>query len=191
MRQKMKTKGMRKDRGAGLIILIIVLAFLLSVGILLLFVTGTGSLVAGNVRLQERAFNAAEAGFDAVFRLMNDNIISGAFSDFAGQYRTDFGGSANVLDAPFLSYDVPNPLYFRRLTDEELWEDIENNPGDTIFFNQPLPNDNSLRYTVFLINDEAPGVAANDKDCLVVCIGKAGENTYARIEVKIEIQEST
>lgn len=186
----MKTNATRKDRGAGLIILIIVLAFLLVVGILLIFVTGTGSQVAGNIRQQERAFNVAEAGFDAAFALINENITSGLISDFSGQYRTDFSGSANVLDVPFLSYDVPNPLYFRRLTDEELWQDIENNPADTIFFNQPLPNDNSLRYTVFLINDEAPGVAVNDKDCLVVCIGKAGDNTYARIEVKIEIQES-
>jgi hypothetical protein len=187
----MKTKGMRKERGAGLIILILVLAFLLGVGTLLLFVTGTGSQVAGNVRLQERAFNAAEAGFDAVFRLMNDNIINGVISDFSGQYRTDFGGSVNVLDVPLLSYDVPNPLYFRRLTDEELWEDIETNPADTIFFNQTLPHDSSLSYTVFLINDEAPGVTVNDKDCLVVCIGKAGDNTYARIEILIEIQQST
>ncbi len=186
----MKTKGMRKDRGVGLIIVILVLAFLLGVGILLLFVTGTGSRVAGNVRLQERAFNAAEAGFDAVFRLLNDNIINGTLSDFAGQYRTDFGGSANVLDEPFLSYDVPNPLYFRRLTDEELWNDVMAAPANALFIDQALPSDASLRYTVFLINDEPPSVAVNDMDCLVICIGKAGENTYTRIEVKIEIQES-
>lgn len=186
----MKNQGMRKDRGAGLIILIIVLAFLLGVGILLIFITGTGSQVAGNVRLQERAFNAAEAGFDAVFRLLNDNIIGGTISDFSAQYRTDFGGSANVLDVPFLSYDVPNPLYFRRLTDEELWEDVKADTANAIFIDQPLPNDDSLRYTVFLINDEAPGTTPNDRDCLIVCIGKAGENTYARIEILIEIQST-
>ncbi len=185
----MGRREMNKDRGAAIIVLIMVIAFLMTVGILLLFVTGTGPEVAGNVRLQERAFNAAEAGFDAVWRLLNETILSGAMVDFSGQYRTTYNGQP--LDIP-PTESQPNPYYFRLLTDEQLVKDFENDPTNVIFLNQPLANDLSLSYTVFLINDEAaPGVTPNDRDCIVVCIGRAARNTYARIEVVIEIQEST
>jgi hypothetical protein len=189
MRKKMDARNTRKDRGVGLIILIMVIAFLLTVGILLLFVTGTGPEVAGNVRLQERAFNAAEAGFDAIWRVLNESILNGTISDFSAQYRTTYNGQP-VLDIP-PTESLDNPYYFRMLTDEELVADMERDPSNVLFVNQPLSNDPSLSYTVFLINDEAGGITPNDRDCLVVCIGRAGQNTFARIEVMIEIQEST
>ncbi len=185
----MDKRKTRKDRGAGLIILIMVIAFLLTVGILLLYVTGTGPEVAGNVRMQERAFNAAEAGFDAAWRVLNENIIEGVITDFSTQYRTTYNGQP-VLDIP-PTESLDNPYYFRMLTDEELVSEFERDPTNIVFLNQTLPNDPSLSYTVFLIDDEAGGVIPNDRDCLVVCIGRAGRNTYARIEVMIEIQEST
>jgi hypothetical protein len=174
-----------KERGAGLIVLIIVIAFLLAVGILLLFVTGTGPAVAANVRLQEQAFNAAESGFDEVWRVLNESLTGGSITDFTTLYRTNFGGQPG-LDDPI------SVNYFRRLTDAELVADVVSDHGPSnpaLFLDQPLPNDNSLTYTVFLINDEAmAGVPPNDMDCLVVCIGRAGQDTYARIEVVIEIQ---
>jgi len=182
----MKKTGIRKDRGTGLIVLIMVIAFLLAVGIILLFVTGTGSEVAGNIRLQERAFNAAEAGFDEVWRYLNENIVSGAILDFSAQYRTDFNGNVNVLDDPADT----NPYYFRKLTDEELVADVIKDPANAIFVNQPLPDDNTLTYTVFLINNEAAGVAQNDMNCIIVCIGRAGRNTYVRLEILVEIQST-
>ena len=178
----MRKRTRRKDRGSGLIILIIVIAFLLSVGILLLFVTGTGPAVAGNVRLQERAFNAAEAGFDEVWRVLNDTIITGTWPDFGSQYRTTFQGQVG-LDDPL------SDNYFRKRTDEELVADMVSDSTNTIFVNQPLPNDPSLSFTVFLIDDEAlTGATPNDRDCIIVCIGRAGQDTYARIEVVVEIQ---
>jgi hypothetical protein len=179
-----KKRMTRRDRGAGLIIMIIVVAFLLSVGILLLFVTGTGSAVATNVRQQERAFSAAEAGFDATFESLNTGIvISKSVTDFSTMYRTTFGGQPG-LDDP------ASPNYFRRRTDDELWADVVSDPTNAVFVNQPLSTDSSLTYTVFLVNDEAvAGVTANDMDCLVICLGRAGRNTYARIEVTIEIHQ--
>jgi len=177
-----------KERGAGIIVLIMVIAFLFAVGLTLLYVTGTGPQVAGNIRLQERAFNAAEAGFDAAWRVLNENIVSGAITDFSSQYRTTYNGQP--LDVPPTSA-VDNPYYFRLLTDAELIAEFERDPTNVLFLNQPLPSDPSLSYTVFLINDEAGGGTPNDRDCLVICIGRAGRNTYARIEVMIEIQEST
>ncbi|MGQ9671552.1 MAG: pilus assembly PilX family protein [Candidatus Aminicenantales bacterium] len=185
----MGKRRLNQEKGSAIIVLIMVIAFLLTVGILLLFVTGTGPEVAGNIRQQERAFNAAEAGFDAVWRVLNENIISGMITDFSAQYRTDYNGQP-VLDLPPTD-NSPNPYYFRALTDEELIADFERDPANVLFLNEPLPNDPSLSYTVFLINDEAGGGTPNDRDCLVVCIGRAGRNTYARIEVLIEIQEST
>jgi hypothetical protein len=183
----MKKKGTNNDRGIGIIVLILVLAFLLAVGLVLLYVTGTGPQVAGNVRLQQRAFDAAEAGFDEVWRYLNENILSGAILDFSNLYRTDYDGHANVLDDPGLT-GSPNPYYFRKLTDEELAADIIKDPTNAIFVNQPLPGDSTLTYSVFLINNEATGVVQNDRDCIIVCIGRAGRNTYARLEVVVEIQ---
>jgi hypothetical protein len=184
----MKITTPTRERGAGLIVMIIVIAFLMSVGILLLFVTGTGSAAAGNVRQQGRAFDAAEAGFDAVFEQLNANIIlNQTLADFSLLYRTTFDGQPG-LDDPAAS--PANPNYYMRRTDEELWQDVVKNPANAIFVNQPLATDGSLAYTVFLINDEAaPGITLNDRDCDVVCIGRAGRDTYARIVVKIEIQQ--
>jgi len=184
----MKTQMSPRERGVGLIIMIIVIAFLLSVGILLLFVTGTGSAVAGNVRQQERALDAAEAGFDATFEQLNSNIIlNQTISDFTLLYRTIFNGQPGLDDS---SPNPANPNYYMRLTDEELWADVVKDPTNAIFVNQPLTTDSSMAYTVFLINDEgAPGVTINDRDCDIICLGRAGRNTYARIIVKIEIQQ--
>lgn len=174
-----------EERGVGLIILIMVTAFLLAVGVLLVFITGTGPEVAGNIRMQERAFNAAEAGFDAAWRFLNENILGGSVADFSSLYRTTFEGSPG-LDDPNSDY------YFRKRTDEELVADVIKShtfPYDALFADEPMPNDPSLAYTVFIINDEAmPGVTQNDRDCIMVCIGRAGRNTHARIEVEIEIQ---
>lgn len=172
----------RRDRGVGLIIMIIVVAFLLSVGILLLYVTGTGSSVAGNVRSQERAFSAAEAGFDATFQGLNASVTGGSISDFASMYRTTFGGQVG-LDDP------ASTNYFRRRTDAELWADVVSHPTNAVFVNQTLTTDTSLAYTVFLINDEAiTGVTPDNEDCLIICIGRAGK-TYARLEITIEIHQ--
>jgi hypothetical protein len=190
----MKRDKMRKDRGVTLLILIIVIAFLLSIGLLLLFVTGTGPEVANNVRLQERAFNAAEAGFDEAWRAINDLIISGTIADFAGHYRTKYSTYGDVLDVKWLAPNVPNPQYFRRITDEELVADMISDDINVLIPYTQLQNDSSLGYLVFLIDDEKDsgtpqaGFPVNDRDCIVVCIGRAGQNTYARIEVVIEIQ---
>ena len=184
----MKNDKMRKDRGVTLLILIIVIAFLLSVGLLLLFVTGTGPEVASNVRLQERAFNAAEAGFDEAWRAINDLIISATWADFAGQYRKKYSTYGDVLDFPGTDA-VSNPYFFRSVTDAELVADMISDPTNVLIPYTQLPNDSSLGFVVFLIDDEnLTGATPNDRDCIVVCIGRAGQNTYARIEVVIEIQ---
>ena len=123
----MNTLRSSKERGAGLIVMIIVTAFLLGVGILLLFVTGTGSAVAGNVRQQSRAFDAAEAGFDAAFEQLNANIIQNqTLTDFGLLYRTTFNGQPG-LDDP--SPNPANPNYYMRRTDEELWADLAADPA--------------------------------------------------------------
>lgn len=181
----MNANRSRKERGAGLIILVMVTAFLLAVGLLLVFITGTGPEVAANIRMQERAFNAAEAGFDEAWRFLSDNILGGSVGDFSTLYRTTFDGQPG-LDLPDSEY------YFRKRTDEELVADVVKNhaiPTDALFVEQAMLNDPSLAFTVFIINDEAMfGVTPNDRDCILVCIGRAGRDTFARIEVEIEIQ---
>src|SRR4030042_5609346 len=149
----MKKDKMRKDRGLTLLILIIVIAFLLSVGTLLLSVTGTGPEVASNIRLQERAFNAAEAGFDEAWRELNDRIISGAWLYVAGQYRKKYSTYGDILDYPGTDL-APNPYFFRSVTDAELVADMTSDNANTLYVNQPLTNDSTLSFTVFLIDDK-------------------------------------
>jgi hypothetical protein len=187
------------ERGSGLIVIIVVIAFLLSVGIVVVTVTSTGPKVAGNVRNQEEAFNAAEAGFDAS-RVQMENLFSnGTWTSFDTHYLEQPAG----IDIPTLG-SAFNPLYFRSLSDEELLGLIDAN-GDglpdlpnTIFFQQPFTktsagaDDLRYTYTAFLINDEAGAGTVDPNDVLLVTIGvvRAGTRVLAtsRLEVVLAVQ---
>ena len=173
-----------RERGSGLIIVIMIVAFMLAVGMLLLTVTGTSPKASDSVRLQGLAFDAAEAGFNAAWVYLNDAFNSGVFTTFGGHYRTTFNG-VEGLDNPALP-----DSYFRGLTDEQIVEDCAAHPDPTsiIFNSEPLATDPRCTYTVFLINDEAPGtIAPNDNDCILLCIGRGPRNTYKRLEIVIEV----
>lgn len=192
----MKVNKLNKKRGISLIIVIMVMAFLFSIGLLLLSITGTGPYIAGNVRFYQEAFNAAEAGFDSAWASLNDLFISGAWTSFAGHYLEQPLG----IDNP----DKNNPLYFRRLTDEEILSLLDsNNDGqadypNVLYFNEDwieegkAREDLDYRYTCFLINDEAGGVTEDPGDAILVCIGvvKAQKKILAtsRLEVKIAFE---
>ena len=176
-----RDKDNRRERGSGLIVIIMIVAFMLAVGMLLLTVTGTSPKVSESLRLQGMAFDAAEAGFNAAWVILNDNFLNRVSSSFNGQYRTNFGGSPG-LDDPL------SPSYFRGLTDEQIVADIATDPTNAIFNSEPLATDPRCAFTVFLINDEAPGtITPNDNDCILVCIGRGPRNTYKRLEIVIEV----
>jgi len=180
-----------RERGSGLIVIIMIVAFMLAVGMLLLTVTGTSPKASDSMRLQGLAFDAAEAGFNAAWVALNDSFNSKVYSSFAGHYRSEYGGVPDVLDSPFLPVgsQTPNPSYFRGLTDEQIFEDCRLHPDPTtvIFNNEPLATDPRCSYTVFLINDEPPNtIAPNDNDCILLCIGRGPRNTYKRLEIVIE-----
>ncbi len=179
-----RTLRRSRERGSGLIVVIMVVAFMLAVGMLLLTVTGTSPKAADSVRLQGMAFDAAEAGFNAAWVVLNDNFLNRVSTNFAGQYRTNFGG-ATGLDDP------ASPNYFRGLTDEQIVADIaaDNTAANpALFSSEPLATDPRCAFTVFLINDEAPGtITADDNDCILVCIGRGPRNTYKRLEIVIEV----
>jgi hypothetical protein len=175
-----RTRDHRRERGSGLIVIIMIVAFMLAVGMLLLTVTGTSPLAADSMRLQGMAFDAAEAGFNAAWIVLNDNFLNKVYSSFNGQYRTTFGGAIG-LDDP------KSPNYFRGLTDEQIVADVAADPTNAIFNSEPLAVDPRCMFTVFLINDEAPGtITADDNDCILVCIGRGPRNTYKRLEIVIE-----
>ena len=172
-----------RQRGSGLIVIIMIVAFMLAVGMLLLTVTGTSPKISDSLRLQGMAFDAAEAGFNRAWVVLNDGFNSGIYLSFAGQYRTTFD-ELEGLDDPA----VPS-RYFRNLTDEQIVADFAAHPDPaTIIFNsEPLATDPRCWYTVFLINDEAPNtITSNDNDCILVCIGRGPRNTYKRLEILIE-----
>jgi hypothetical protein len=185
----------RAERGSGLIVIIVVIAFLLSVGIMVVTVTSTGPKVSGNVRNQEEAFNAAEAGFDAS-RIQMDNLFSnGTWFSFDGHYLIQPAG----IDMPTL-IGAFNPLYFRSLSDEELLGqiDLDGNglpdyPGTVIFFQQPFTktsagaDDLRYTYTTFLINDEAGAGTYDPNDVLLVSIGVVRAGTRVLATSRLEI----
>jgi len=187
---------LNKRRGVSLIIVIMVMAFLFSVGLLLLSITGTGPHIAGNVRFYQEAFNAAEAGFDSTWALLNENFASGGWVSFAGHYLEDPPG----IDNP----DKENLFYFKRLTDEEILDYLDKDRNgqseynNVLFFNHPYVPAGSERsglqysFTCFLINDEKGGLTEDHSDALLVCIGvvRAQNKILAtsRLEVVIAYQ---
>jgi hypothetical protein len=174
----------KRERGSGLIVIVMIVAFMLAVGMLLLTVTSTSPKASESLRLQGMAFDAAEAGFNAAWVVLNDNFLNRVSVSFAGQYRTNFGGQPG-LDNP------ASPNYFRGLTDEQIMADVaaDNTAANpALFSSEPLATDPRCSFTVFLVNDEAPGtITADDNDCILVCIGRGPRNTYKRLEIVIEV----
>lgn len=206
MKEKAKIKG--KPRGSGLIAVILVLAFMLTVGVAVLTVTSSGPKVSASMRYQEEAFNAAEAGFDAARMTIEDSLAAGTWGSFADHYLT----SPDGIDIPFLNMNLatPNPVYFRRLTDEQILALLDqnrdgqaDNPLQVVFFEEPFVYDRNgnldlrYRYTVFIIDDEAGFNTTDPTDFLMVCIGvvRSGPNitdrilATCRLEIEIEIPE--
>lgn len=178
------TTNMNQKRGSSLIAVILVMAFMLSVGIALLTITGVAPKISGSVRNQEEAFNVAEAGFEAARIAIEGNLLSGAWASL----------SDNCLQIP-AGIDVPlQPNYFRKQSDVSLLQTISAGNKGIIFYEQPFvknadgTNDTTREYTVFLINQ---GISA---DALMVCIGvvKAGTQVLAssRLEIDIGTQSS-
>jgi len=201
-------KKKNQPSGSGLIAVILVLAFMLTVGVAVLTVTSSGPKVSATMRYQEEAFNAAEAGFDATRMTMEDSLAAGTWGSFGDHYLTSPPG----IDIPFenMNLATPNPNYFRRLTDEQILGLLDqdqngqaDNPLQVVFFEEPFVYDRSgnldlrYRYTVFLIDDEA-GFSTNDpSDFLMVCIGvvRSGPGisdrilATSRLEIEIELPE--
>jgi hypothetical protein len=175
-----------RERGSGLIVVIMIVAFMLAVGMLLLTVTGTSPKISDNIRLQGLAFDAAEAGFNTAWGILNDQFLLQGAENFGTMYRTTFGVNTG-LDDP------RSPFYFRSLTDEQLWADLVANPpavgaGEFTLVAQTLATDPRCSFSVFLVNDEAPGtIIADDRDCIMVCIGRGPRNTFKRLEIVIEV----
>jgi hypothetical protein len=183
----------KHEKGMGLIVVILVLAFMLTVGILLVTITSTGSKVTGNIRWQEQAFNAAEAGFDSAYLAIEDFFAGASWTSFDGHYLVDPVG----IDIPL------DDMYFRKKTDAEVLALLDptndGNPDydNVIFYKTPyIPDgaggyDNQYTYTVFLIDDERGGGFPDPGDALMICIGavQLGDTLItARVEVELVIE---
>lgn len=188
MRRKMK-----KEKGVGLIIVILLLAFMLGTGMILMTITSSGSKVAGNVRSHQEAFNSAEAGFDAAWTALDEALGTAEWTSFDGHYLIEPAG-----------IDIPqDPNYFRKLTDEEILNYIDSD-GDgvsdvsnVLFCRQPFVKNESgeydyrYTYTAFLIDDEAVVGTPDAGDALLVCIGTAGTGSTmstSRLEIELAIK---
>ena len=181
------------DRGIGLIVIILVLAFMLTVGIVLVTITGTGSKVTGNIRWQEQAFNAAEAGFDSAYLAIEDFFAGASWTSFDGHCLVDPAG----IDIPL------DDFYFRRKTDAEILAllaptgDGVPDYDNVFFYKTPYISDGAggydprYTYTVFLIDDEKGGGFPNPGDALLICIGavQLGDTLItSRVEVELVIE---
>ncbi len=194
MQKRNKKNICGNENGSALVVVILVLAFLLGTGMMLMTVTSTGSQTAGNIRDHQEAFNAAEAGFDAAWLAVDKAFADSEWISFDGHYLTEPAG----IDLPY------SVNYFRRLTDDELLNyidpDEDGNPdvANVIFCRQPFitrPDgtlDPDYHYTAFLIDDEAlAGLAGDAADAMLVCIGVAGRGgnrTTSRLEIELVIE---
>lgn len=192
------THSFDREKGIGLIIIILVLAFMASVGVALLMVTDIGKKVSGNIRWQEEAFNAAETGFDAAWALLENSFTAGGWTSFDGQYLNVPAG----IDDPDITKPESQQHYFRRLTDREMLALFATNGIDqattgVLFFQEPYiltaagSLDPRYTYTVFLIDDEVGLNMTDATDVLLVCIGTAGTGNNmvtARVEAVIAIE---
>ncbi len=186
-------KKTEKEKGVGLIIVIMLLAFMLGTGMVLMTVTSSGSKVAGNIRSHQEAFNSAEAGFDAAWKALDDAFSDTEWISFDGHYLIEPAG----IDDPQSVY------YFRKLTDEEILNymdpDGDGSPdvSNLLFFKQPFVRNESgeydLRYTytAFLIDDEAVAGSPDAGDVILVCIGTAGTGSTmstSRLEIELAVE---
>jgi len=191
----MRTVWSRKrERGAGLFIVILIVAGLAALGITLLTLTSMGPKMSGGLRLQEEAFNAAEAGFGAAQALIKGAFGSGAWTDFNGHCLS----SPNNIALPVVS-GATNTYYFRRMTDEDILLALDPGKDGTadytplLFFRQTFATtetgvtDNTLAYTVFLIDDEAAGGVTDYQDALLVVIGEVRVGTRLLSTTRLEI----
>jgi hypothetical protein len=195
MRKKMGFDE-KKEKGSALVVVLLVLAFLQIVGIVLLTVTGTGPKVAENVRAQQQASNAAEAGFDAVWASIEELFALGTWVNFDGHYLVEPTG----IDDP------QSNNYFRKLTDAEILNLIDPdgdktpNLNNVYCFRQSFIQkadgspDTRFSFTAFLIDGEAGGGVSDPEAALMVCIGvvELGKTvTTTRIEVEIVLESGT
>ncbi len=191
-RTKTDKRGEKGRSGIALIVVVLVLAFLLSVGIGLLSITAAGPKLAANVRAQEQALNAAEAGFNLAWSQLESAFSNGEIMSFDGQCLKDPSG----IDLPAATN------YFRKMTDLEILNLLDADRDGTadyssvLFYRdtfQPLGQirDPLLTYTVFLIDDEAGGGTPDSTDALMVCIGTSGSGpslTTSRLEISIAVE---
>ena len=190
---KKRIDAPKHRKGMGLIVVILVLAFMLTVGILLVTITSTGSKVTGNIRWQGQAFNAAEAGFNSAYLAIEDFFAGASWTSFDGHYLVDPAG----IDMPL------DDFYFRKKTDTEILALLDPT-GDgvpdydnVIFYKMPyIPDgaggfDNRYTYTVFLIDDERGGGYPDPGDALLICIGavQLGDTLItSRVEVELAVE---
>ncbi len=184
---KIHVHARTKESGVSLIIVILVMVFMLTVGIALMTITSTGAAVAGNIRVQEQAFNAAEAGFDAAWKSLNDALGGSGLSDFSTLYRTTYNGQPGLDDANVLSPNYAN--YFRRLTDQQLVADVARHNDNYLFDSEPMPDDPRFTYTCFIVKTTANGETPDPMRAVLVCIGKGPRSSYSRLEILVQMQQ--
>jgi len=182
-----------RERGTGLVVVIMLLAFMMTVGMVLLSTVRTGPEIAGTLRLQRQAFDAAESGFNAAWLEVGRYFVSQDWTSFDGHY----------VQEPY-GIDIPqDEKYFRRQTDEELLAMVGDfsagsaGSANVIYYKEFYIHtasglDPRYSYTVFLIDDEAAGSEAPDAgDALMVCIGAVelgGRISTARIEIELVVE---
>ncbi len=192
----MKTIGRKRERGAGLFIVILISAGLAAIGVTLVSLTAMGPKLSGSLRNQDAAFNAAEAGFESARTMIENSLSLGAWPTFAGRYLVQPTG----IDQPLIS-GAPNPAYFRRYTDQELLALFDTNGDGTpdvanlLFFNQTFAlnelgqTDTTLCATAFLINELAGAGSTDPTKALLVVIGvvRSGTSILATSRLEIEL----
>lgn len=184
----MSAERRAREKGSTLIVVIMIAAFMLAVGGVLILLTNTGKRISTNVALQDQAFNAAEAGFEKGKMTLSSYLLNGTWTTVDEYTVTTPTG-----------FDLPTySNYFRKLTDKEVLAAVSASTTGVLFYDQTYvtttsgSTDSRYTYTVFLINDEAGGGTADPTDVLMICIGcvKSGSTVLASSRLEILLSTS-
>ena len=186
----MRDTRQNPERGSGLIVVILIIAFMLAVGVAVLSITGMAPKVSGSVRDQEEAFNAAEAGFEAARMLVERSLLEGTWANLGD----------NCLILPHGIEQPFDAAYFRRQSDVTLVGELSEGTAGVLYKDHPFlktadgSDDMTRTFTVFLVEDDVGAPVPDPNDVMMVCIGviRAGNRVLAtsRLEVVIGLQST-
>lgn len=174
MRKAMKTRlgPRRRERGAALVVAILVLAILTVIGIALMLITSTESRIAANEWSVNRAFYSADAGLRWATAEMTDPTpfglkFGGPFDTVLFQMSSHRNGLAGFFTGDLLGTEIQVTVQKPSLVGRRPYPGgLMNGPDPQYIYEyearaQGAQNDQLLQYSKALVADISVGPGSN------------------------------